>query len=211
MAVVHHTTLIPAKLELLASWLPAQSWYDPRGSDPVLAKAGGFRLDDPAGQVGIEFMVVTDSAAGHQAASYHIPLTYRGAPLAGAEDGLVGEAEHGVLGHRWIYDGVHDQVLLTQLAALLEGSVQAQAQSVSDTPDESVTVYLAGSHASVADIEIIRKLQPGQAGADRGTGGYVETGWLLPDGSAVRGLIARAASQDGGPAGDVPAHDGRGW
>jgi hypothetical protein len=39
-----------------------------------LAKAGGFRLDDPQGEVGIEFMVVTDTA-GPQPVAYLVPLT----------------------------------------------------------------------------------------------------------------------------------------
>jgi hypothetical protein len=32
--------------------------------EPELARAGGFRLDDPQGEVGIEFMVVTDGSGG---------------------------------------------------------------------------------------------------------------------------------------------------
>lgn len=27
MAIIHHTTMSPAKLELLTAWLPAQPWY----------------------------------------------------------------------------------------------------------------------------------------------------------------------------------------
>jgi Maltokinase N-terminal cap domain len=49
MAIIHRTTMIPGKLELLAAWLPAQPWYLDRGREPELAKAGGFRLDDPQG------------------------------------------------------------------------------------------------------------------------------------------------------------------
>src|ERR1700735_1241715 len=56
MAVIHHTTLSPTKLELLAAWLPGQDWYTDRGRAPELAKAGGFRLDDPPGEGGIEVM-----------------------------------------------------------------------------------------------------------------------------------------------------------
>lgn len=61
MAVIHRTTMSPGKLELLAAWMPSKPWY--RGGDaPLLAKAGGFRIDDPEGEVGIEFMVVTDTS-----------------------------------------------------------------------------------------------------------------------------------------------------
>ncbi|MFH0176650.1 hypothetical protein ACIA6D_30750 [Streptomyces cacaoi] len=47
-------------MEPLTERVPKQSWYT---ATPVLVKAGGFRLDDPDGEVGIEFMVVTDAAA----------------------------------------------------------------------------------------------------------------------------------------------------
>ncbi|MFC9893469.1 hypothetical protein ACFVMC_07225 [Nocardia sp. NPDC127579] len=50
MAVVHNTTMEPTKWELLRSWLPTQEWF--RGDTPTVRKAGGFRLDDPAGAVG---------------------------------------------------------------------------------------------------------------------------------------------------------------
>jgi hypothetical protein len=145
MAIIHHTTLKPTKLELLTTWLPTRPWYG--GTDePRLAKAGGFRLDDPQGEVGIEFMVATDTdTAGAEPVSYLVPLTYRGAPLDGADHALVGTMEHGVLGHRWAYDGCHDPVLVAQLWALIEGRVQAQAQSVTDAVDEEVTRSYTGA------------------------------------------------------------------
>jgi hypothetical protein len=138
MAIIHNTTMTPSKLELLTAWLPAQPWYLQTGSKPELAKAGGFRLDDPLGEVGIEFMVVTDSP-GNEAAAYQIPLTYRAGALAGADGGLIGTSEHGVLGRRWIYDGVHDPVLLAQLVGLIQGEAEPQAQNVSNTADPTVT------------------------------------------------------------------------
>jgi len=137
MAIIHKTTLTPSKLELLTDWLPAQPWYLDRGRAPELARAGGFRLDDPEGEVGIEFMVVTDGS-DDQAASYLTPMTYRASALAGADGALIGTTEHGVLGRRWIYDGISDPVLLGQLVALIQGRAQAQMQSVSDAPDPTV-------------------------------------------------------------------------
>jgi hypothetical protein len=63
MAIIHRTTMSPEKLELLAAWLPAQPWSSGTGREPELAKAGGFRLDDPQGAVGIGVIV---SAWGRQ-------------------------------------------------------------------------------------------------------------------------------------------------
>jgi maltokinase-like protein len=137
MAIIHDTTMSPSKLELLRAWLPAQPWYLTSGHGPELTKSGGFRLDDPAGEVGIEFMAVNDGS-GNRATTYQLPLTYRAGPLDAAAGGLIGTAEHGVLGRRWIYDGTHDPVLVAQLAALIQGEAQPQAQNVSNTPDPTV-------------------------------------------------------------------------
>lgn len=148
MAFIHKTTMTPGKLELLASWLPTQPWYVRTPGGPDLGRAGGFRLDDPQGEVGMEFMVVSDGS-GDRPILYHVPLTYRGAPLDGADHALVGTSEHGVLGRRWVYDGVHDPVLVDQLLALLRGRAVPQAQSVSDTPDPSVVVRTVGAPFSI--------------------------------------------------------------
>ncbi|MEV4123932.1 1,4-alpha-glucan branching protein [Nocardia sp. NPDC049707] len=121
--------------------MPTRPWYRDSGRAPELSKAGGFRLDDPAGAVGIEFVLVNDSA-GPAPITYHVPLTYRGAPLDGAEGALVGATVHGVLGQRWIYDATRDPVAVAQIIALLAGQVQPQAQSTSDAPDPSVVVSI---------------------------------------------------------------------
>ena len=126
MAIIHDTTMSPGKLELLTAWLPAQPWYLGTGRAPELAKAGGFRLDDPQG-------------SGDHVTAYHVPLTYRGREVTGASGALIGTSEHGVLGRRWIYDGAHDPVLAAQLVALIQGVAEPQAQSVSNTPDPAVT------------------------------------------------------------------------
>ncbi|WP_327167222.1 maltokinase N-terminal cap-like domain-containing protein [Streptomyces subrutilus] len=160
MAVIHNTSLKPTKLELLTAWLPGRPWYRGEGG-PVLVKAGGFRLDDPAGEVGIEVIVVTDTA-GPRATTYLVPLTYRGAPLDGARDALVGTMEHGVLGRRWAYDAGHDPVFAAQLLALVEGRVQAQDQNASDRPDPEVTRAHTGHGDPAADA--IVPTAPGPVG-----------------------------------------------
>lgn len=213
MATIHKTTMTPTKLELISSWLPKQSWY--AGGAPRLTKVGGFRLDDPAGEVGIEFMVVADESTGRPVC-YHLPLTYRAAALPEADAGLIGTSEHGVLGARWIYDGVRDPVLLAQLLALVQGDAEPQAQSVSDTPDRSVVariaadVRLAPAEASAADgadipvvatnpaggepkravLRVIRVLEPAEDVTLSHGVGDVVAGWRLPDGREVRGRFA---------------------
>ncbi|KOV96790.1 1,4-alpha-glucan branching protein [Streptomyces sp. NRRL B-1140] len=211
MAVIHHTTLKPTKLELLASWLPSRPWYRGGPAGPRLAKAGGFRLDDPRGAVGIEFMVVTD-VSGSRPVAYLVPLTYRGAPLEGAEHALVGTMEHGVLGRRWAYDGCHDAVAVAQLAALIEGRVRAQDQNISDAPAREVVVSCAGEGSlppdlTVADdqdgtaltaplgatLRLHRVLRPSPDGPSASPGeaiGHVTGSWQLPDGTRVRGAFA---------------------
>jgi hypothetical protein len=137
VSIIYRTTLTPSKVELIAAWLPTRSWYRLTGRAPVLVKAGGFRLDDPEGEVGIEFMAVTDQS-GDQPTTYHLPLTYRGAMLGGADDALIGTGEHGVLGQRWAYDGTRDPVLVAQLMALIQGAAEPQAQGESHTLDPTV-------------------------------------------------------------------------
>jgi hypothetical protein len=187
MAFVHNTTLTPTKLELLAGWLPRQPWYR-GGPVPALTKVGGFRLDDPDGAVGIEFMAVTDASDG-EPVTYHVPFGYRGAPLDGGDAALIGTAEHGVLGRRWIYDGTGDPVVLGQLARLLRGEAEPQAQSTSDTPDPTVTRFLDGDPDDLT-IGIERVLVAGDPPAD--AAGYVSAPWRLADGGTARGVFAAA-------------------
>ncbi|MFK4099771.1 1,4-alpha-glucan branching protein [Streptomyces sp. NPDC019531] len=204
MAIIHHTTLKPTKLELLTTWLPTRPWYAGAGA-PELTKAGGFRLDDPEGEVGIEFMVALDTS-GPEPVAYHVPLTYRAAPLPGADHALVGTMEHGVLGPRWAYDGLHDTVLRTELLALFEGRAQAMAQSISDTPDHEVTHSWTGpalptGPAQVTEdrdgtelalpdgtvLHVHRILSPT---APEGPSGQVSGAWDAPDGTRVRSVFA---------------------
>ncbi|RZU32275.1 maltokinase N-terminal cap-like domain-containing protein [Blastococcus saxobsidens] len=184
MATIHRTTLAPTKLELLTGWLPLQPWYRPGATAPRLARAGGFRLDDPAGEVGIEFLLVTDDAAG-EGSAYSTPLTYRGAPLEEAAAGLIGTLEHGVLGTRWVYDAEHDPVAVAQLLAFVTGAVQAQHQSQSDTLDPTVGRTRDGGAAGT--VELVRLPEPGVRAGGRGS---VEADWTRPDGSTARGVVA---------------------
>jgi len=138
VAEIHtDATLAPTKLELLAGWIGRQRWYAAKGSTPRLRKLWSWRLDDPAGQVGVETILVVDEA-GPLPVLYQVPLTYRAAPLDGAQAALVGTTEHSVLGRRWVYDGPHDPVYAAQLLALALGEAVPQAGSRSDAVEPAV-------------------------------------------------------------------------
>ncbi|MFF7976013.1 1,4-alpha-glucan branching protein [Streptomyces sp. NPDC007905] len=213
MAVIHHTTLSPTKLELLTTWLPTRPWHRGGAGAPGLAKSGGFRLDDPEGEVGIELMVVTDSSTPEPIA-YLVPLSYRGAPLEGAEHALVGTTEHGVLGKRWAYDGCHDPAVVTELLSLIEGRAQAMAQSISDTPDHEVTrsytgepfplhnltpeptddeqgTRIAAPHGTTLHLHrVLTPVPENPPLPEQGAIGHVASGWSGPDGSRLRAVFA---------------------
>jgi hypothetical protein len=103
MALLHRAELRPSKLDLIMSWAPSQKWFvgDAAGR---FQSVGSYRFDDPDGEVGIETILVR---AG-DGPVLQIPLTYRGAPLEGAEHRLVGTMHHSVLGQRWAYDATGD-------------------------------------------------------------------------------------------------------
>jgi hypothetical protein len=211
MSLIHHTTLKPTKLELLTEWLPSRPWYGAGAGQPSLSRVGGFRLDDPAGEVGIEFMVAADGSA-----AYHVPLTYRGSPAEELGDALIGTSEHGVLGPRWIYDGTRDPVLVRQLVALIQGEAEPQAQSQSHAPDPTVlswpaataalglaaftvsddaegTTVSAGTDAGQLAVRIHRVLRP--VTGDGAAPGAVSATWALADGTRARGIFATASRE----------------
>lgn len=120
MALLHAAELIPSKIELIRGWLPSRPWFcgDPAGLEPI----GAYRFDDPDGMVGVE----THLVRGPDGTTYQVPLTYRGAPLAGAQEWLIGTMQHSVLGDRWVYDACGDPVYAQTLAtAILTGGTQA--------------------------------------------------------------------------------------
>ena len=139
MAEIHTGTWIrPSTLELLTAWMGRHRWYAAKGSAPVLTSLAAWRLGDPDGEVGIETHIVLDTG-GSEPVTYQVPLTYRGAPVDGLDNALVGTMEHGALGSRWVYDATHDPVYARQLLALVRGEVQAESSSHSDSVDERFT------------------------------------------------------------------------
>ena len=131
MAIVHKgASIVPTKTEMVSDWMPRQRWYHGKGHDPVLHRVGGFRFEDPDGEVGVETLLLADTAAD-PVVVYQVPLTYRGAPLEGAEHALLGTMEHSVLGRRWVYDGPHDPVYVDQLVDTILRSRQSDEAQAS--------------------------------------------------------------------------------
>ncbi|MFG1813691.1 hypothetical protein ACGFIF_08010 [Kribbella sp. NPDC049174] len=148
MALIHQATLRPSKLELLSDWLPTRGWYDgPKGE---VQRVAAYRFDDPAGAVGLETLLVrVGDGPVHQ-----VPLTYRGAPLAGADDLLLGTADHSVLGKRWIYDGTGDPLYVAELAKAIVANT-GQAEQVTQVGDRLEPRELTMSISSNAPADAV--------------------------------------------------------
>lgn len=65
--------LSPSKLDIVAAWLPSQPWFTGDAAEAEIV--GSYRFVDPDGEVGMESHLVRCGDT-----TYHVPLTYRGAP-----------------------------------------------------------------------------------------------------------------------------------
>ncbi|RFA15405.1 hypothetical protein B7R21_05165 [Subtercola boreus] len=127
MALLYKAVLTPSKLELLQEWVPEQPWFSaadgPAGGSDVdatpLVQVGSYRFDDPDGEVGIETMLLRAGEGEAAGPVLQVPVTYRAAPLDGADASLIGKVEHSVLGTRWVYDACGDPVYAAVLAAVI--------------------------------------------------------------------------------------------
>lgn len=167
MALLHRAELRPSKLELLVPWLPGRSWFAGEAGAEV-TRVAAYRFDDPAGEVGVETLLVR---AG-DGPVLQVPLTYRGAPLAGADDFFVGLVEHSVLGRRWVYDACGDPVYPPLLAAaVLADAGQAEEYFEVDGKREMrpASMTLTGSRTG-------RPVPTGPASAGSVSAGSVSTG-----------------------------------
>ncbi len=162
MALLHRADLTPTKLELLAAWLPGCPWFQ-EGSADGLARVAAYRFDDPAGEVGMETMLV---AVG-DGPVYQVPLTYRSAPLDGAGERLIGTTDHSVLGRRWVYDACGDPVYAQALASAVLADT-GQADEMIETDGElrrrepSMTITGSGVHdGDVPAVGAVRNVEQG--------------------------------------------------
>jgi len=108
--------------QLLGPWLAGQRWYAAKGTvTGAPERAGGLRLRDDDGAVGVEVHFVVVPGADGGRTTYQVPLTYHAAEQPQLAHALVGRFEHPELGPRWIYDGPHDPVFVQAWLRLLDG------------------------------------------------------------------------------------------
>ena len=126
MALFHRATIVPTKEQIITDWAPRQPW-GPQDGTPITV-IGSYRFDDPDGSVGMETFL---ASAGDQL--LQVPLTYRDAPLDGADEALICTMDHSVLGRRWVYDGLCDPRFVLMLAAgTMTGQGEALGMAVHD-------------------------------------------------------------------------------
>lgn len=181
MAIVYpNAELTPGKRELMDAWLPTRPWFDGEPRKPT----GSFRFDDPAGEVGMEgFLLGADGLT-----TLFVPLTYRGAPLAGAEQHLVGTTAHSELGTRWVYDGAADPVFVQSLvAAVITGASGVDHEyDIGNGPESRPTnAQVRGSGTPGADVPAVGSLDVRDAGP-----------LTIVDAGPVQVVLARVVGSD---------------
>lgn len=118
MAIIYQAELSPSKPEILREFLSGRSW----GESGELEMLGAYRFDDPAGEVGVECHLVRVGET-----IYHLPLAYRPEQSEGAEEHLLTTMHHSVLGERYVYDGLGDELALDCFRRAICGE-QTQAE-----------------------------------------------------------------------------------
>jgi hypothetical protein len=189
-------TLTPAFRDFLPGWIARQPWYSGTGL-PATRPVGFYRLEDPAGVVGLETHLLTDGTA-----VYQIPMSYRGAPLCELAGGsqtdpataLITEAEHSELGPRWVYDAVCDPVWVAAITRLVEaqGSAATRSNDAIGPADVRGLRYRAWAAADQPTIGLNRVLIAGAQPEGPDVVGAVMGRWhaVGADGPATTGCLA---------------------
>jgi len=182
-AIIHDATLTPSKLELLATWLPKQPWFDGRADD--VERAASYRFVDPDGEVGIETLLVRSAGV-----TYQVPITFRAEPLAEASDHLIGTMEHSVLGTRYVYDAVGDPVYTVELLRVIhEGDTEADLSRGEKTMSVQGSGIVPISNAAGEMMRVIRVLDGTHVPTNRPPLGTLVGTWTDGDGDQEQILV----------------------
>jgi hypothetical protein len=168
MALLYKADIHPSKLELVRAWAPTRSWF-PSSDASALTQVAAFRFDDPDGEVGVETVLLRVADDGPVV---QVPLTYRGAPLDGAEAHLITTMTHSVLGDRWVYDGAADPVYIaTAATTAFGGGTQAEllvstaGSDALERREPTAVVRGSGSAASEVPTPSVSKVETRDDGA----------------------------------------------
>lgn len=197
MAILHQAQITPTKIELLSAWLPTQEWFV-GDADAEFTNIAAYRFDDPAGEVGVETVLVR---AG-DGPTMHVPLTYRGAPLPGDDASLICTMQHSALGARWVYDGTKDPVYLQTVAtAALNGGHQADliVEGEQGRVERSPNALVTGSGTATAELEA-----PSVADIQTHQNGSITTVKAAPLRLRIQRVIGGDPLPDGDSRGDDP-------
>jgi len=198
MAILYDATITPGKRDLMEGWLPTRSWFD---GDLARKPHAAFRFDDPAGEVGIECFLLGPEETGSDVPTYLIPMTYRGAPLEGAEEHLIGTTDHSVLGPRWVYDGCADPVgVAALLTAITTGGHEAALTMERDGElvafEPTCRVHGSGSASGLVEVGSVTVSDEGDPTVVRAAGHELVVGRVV--GPGVTGRETLTATWGGG-------------
>ncbi|GAA1852250.1 maltokinase N-terminal cap-like domain-containing protein [Brevibacterium marinum] len=190
MADIFKAELDPGKFDVVSAWLSRQEWT--AGADVApdsLTAVTSYRFDDPAGDVGVEIHIV---AADDRV--FQVPLTYRGEPLAGADDVFISEMSHSILGTRYVYAGIGDPVFQQQLdATIADAGSSAVQHQVDDQGNrigeitEVARVVGTGPLPGAPSVQVVDELDLNEA-ADTTQQGLLIGTW---DGQETPVVLAR--------------------
>lgn len=190
MSDIFAADLHPEKPEVVARRLSAR--FNTELSAADLRMITSFRFDDPAGEVGCETHIVAVTLPDAGEVVVQVPLTYRGAPLDDAPaEALVTTMEHSVLGERWVYEGAHDPVYVTELLlSITDAGGAAEQFLVEDDGSRSrIMQGLANVHGTGPGIDPSRSSAPADEAA-------------VAEGARVAGRTAETSLPTVGYAGD---------
>ena len=191
MADIYAAQLNPGKLDVINAWVTKQDWaaeldLDANPLEPVTA----YRFDDPAGEVGLEVHIVRSADMYLQ-----VPLSYRGAPLEGADDAFVANMDHSVLGRRWVYAGMGDPLFRQRLDdAIATAGTSAKQYLVDEAGhrDHEITevahAFGTGPLPGAGDVEMLYQLDL-DSSVDGSEGGLLLGRWAGQEASVILAVM----------------------